>query len=50
MVNTKAEVEVKLKKMAPDLTNSFVYRVIAFGLSGTTLVDLKCETEDPNCS
>ena len=36
--------------MAPDLQSSFVYRVVAFALSGTTLVDLKCTNEDPDCS
>ncbi len=35
-------IEAKLRLMVPDLSNSFLYRAIAFSLSGTCLVDLKC--------
>ncbi len=35
-------IERKLRLMSPDLSNSFLYRAIAFSLSGTCLVDLKC--------
>jgi hypothetical protein len=37
-----SDIENKLNFMAPDLNNSFLYRAIAFSLSGTCLVDLKC--------
>ena len=36
--------------MAPDLSHLFLYRVIAFSLSGTCLVDMPCDTEHTDCS
>ena len=36
--------------MANDLDKNFLYRVIAFSLSGVCLVDLCCDTEDKNVS
>ena len=49
LVNTKSEVEGKIHAMTPDLSHRFLHRVIAFSLSGTCLVDLKCDTEDTEC-
>ena len=50
MVDLKKEIEGKLRKMAPDLSHKFLYRVVAFSLSGTSLVDMRCTTEDPDCT
>ena len=48
IVNLKSEIESKLRKMPSDLSNMFLYRVVAFSLSGTCLVDLRCDYEDPS--
>ena len=51
IVNLKSEIEGKLRRMPTDLSNMFLYRVVAFSLSGTCLVDLRCDYEDPSqCS
>ena len=43
MIDLKREIETSLRNMAPDINASFLYRVIAFSLSGTTLVDLQSD-------
>lgn len=48
IVNLKSEIEGKLRRMPSDLNNMFLYRVVAFSLSGTCLVDLRCDYEDPS--
>ena len=50
MVDSKNDIEAKMGRMAQDLDYKFLYRVVAFSLSGTCLVDLRCELEDPSCS
>lgn len=37
----KSEVEPKIAKFIPNLNKNFIYRVLAFSLSGTEIVDLK---------
>ena len=50
MIDLKSEIEANLRKMEPDLNHRFLYRVIAFSLSGTCLVDMPCDTDDKECS
>ena len=50
MVDLKGEIEGSLRRMAPDLNHRFLYRVISFALSGTCLVDMRCDTEDADCT
>ena len=47
IVHMKSDIEGNIKRMPPDLSNMFLYRVVAFSLSGTCLVDLRCDYEDP---
>ena len=49
MVDLKTEIEGKMRRMAPDLSHRFLYRVISFSLSGTCLVDMPCDLEHPDC-
>ena len=49
IVDLKAEIESNLRRMEPDLNHRFLYRVIAFSLSGTCLVDMPCDTNDKDC-
>ncbi|MFO0117921.1 MAG: hypothetical protein ACK521_10045 [bacterium] len=37
----RKEIEPLLKQMVPELENDFMHRMIAFSLSGTSIVDLK---------
>ena len=50
MVDLKSEIEGKIRRMSPDLSHRFLYRVIAFSLSGTCLVDMPCDVEHPDCT
>ena len=49
MVDLKTEIEGSLRRMAPDLNHHFIYRVISFSLSGTCLVDMRCDLDDAEC-
>ena len=50
LVDLKHEIEGRIQHMANDLDKNFLFRVIAFSLSGVCLVDLRCDTEDKNVS
>ena len=49
MVDLKTEIEGEIRHMAPDLNHTFLYRVLAFSLSGTCLVDMPCDTSSADC-
>ena len=50
-VDLKQEVEPSMRKFIPILEKNFIYRVLAFSLSGTEIVDLKStESTEPQSS
>ena len=51
IIDMKQEVEPKIQKFIPNLNKNFIYRVLAFSLSGTEIVDLKstdCKESEMN--